>query len=119
MLEISKGSWLEKVKINGQEFEIKIDTGAQLNVVPLSVCNELCLLPKQCNVNIEAYGGYKIKPVGVVDVIIENKFVKTRAEFAVVNYDTHLIIGLDDSSVKICRRNKCKKQCFRKRKIFE
>lgn len=34
-------SWVENIKINNYEEDVKIDTGGEINVMPLSLCKKI------------------------------------------------------------------------------
>jgi len=55
LLEVNGNSWFEKVEINNSKISIKIDTGAEINLMPLLLCKKLKLEPIVCNVKIEAF----------------------------------------------------------------
>jgi len=73
---IGNSSWYEKIKINNKAVSFKVDTGADVNVIPLSIFKQLGYLKlSQTPVILQVYGGFKIKPLGVVNLqcCYENK----------------------------------------------
>jgi len=90
-------TWTDIVKINGTNVEIKLDTGAQLNVMPVE-------LYKKINVNkldkseviIKTFAGFTVKSQGKISVELENKQCKGNIRFEVVEYKGMPILGLKD-----------------------
>lgn len=100
VLSVSKShgnSWIENVSINNFYVGIKIDTGAEVNILPIRLCKELKLKLVSSNLKIEAFGGFKIKPLGRVNVEVSNNKWKINTQFIVVNTETSPILGLADS----------------------
>ena len=62
--------WFETVLLNNVSHTVKIDTGAQANVISQSILQKL--LPdvevQECRVVLSAYGGSKIPVVGKVKI---------------------------------------------------
>jgi len=57
----NSNAWEERIKINNKDFEVKIDTGAQLNVMPQTCFKLLGVKMLNSNVVIKAFGGTQIK----------------------------------------------------------
>jgi len=96
LLEKNGNDWSEKVLLNNCEVNIKIDTGAEVNVLPASLCKKLNLKPVACNVKIEAFGGFVVKPLGKINVALRNDKIKINTNFIVVENETKPILGLID-----------------------
>ncbi|XP_031639432.1 uncharacterized protein LOC116351469 [Contarinia nasturtii] len=88
--------WLEKINIKGKLISFKVDTGAEIDVLPLSIFKRLI-----GNVNLiktgiilKAFGGQKINPMGMclIDCKYHNKTLKRR--IAVVDIEMTPILGL-------------------------
>lgn len=66
--------WLQVIRVEDIPIEFKVDTGAEVNILPLrlfrSVNNQFKVQPT--NVILETYGGFKIKPEGTVHLLCEN-----------------------------------------------
>ncbi|XP_055309115.1 uncharacterized protein K02A2.6-like [Sitodiplosis mosellana] len=88
--------WIEKIWIGGQLVAFKIDTGAQVNVIPLSVFLQLRteIELHRTNVKLRAFSGEKLKPVGMCSLL--GKFNKKSCDMktAVVDIDIMPILGL-------------------------
>jgi len=78
---------------------VKIDTGAQINVIP-EACYEL-LGAKLVNrsVIIKSFGGSLIRSKGKINVTIENKESKLASIFEVIEYEGIPILGYKDSKL--------------------
>ena len=87
----------------------KIDTGAEGNVMPLSMYKKLAHIDKQngfspteitpSNVRITAFGGSSVKLVGVCNMKITHKDTTEAVTFYIVNPEGPVILGLPT-----CRR---------------
>jgi len=96
LLEKNENDWSEKVLLNNGEVNIKIGSGAEVNVLPASLCKKLNLKPVACNVKIEAFGGFVVKPLGKINVALRNYKIKINTHFIVVENETKPILGLID-----------------------
>ncbi|CAI6350058.1 unnamed protein product [Macrosiphum euphorbiae] len=90
-------NWTDIVDINNIKMVIKIDTGAQLNVMPLNEFKKLNTKLEKSKVIIKAFGGFQIKSLGKIKVCISNNKNKIITYFEVVEYDELPILGLNDS----------------------
>ena len=74
-----------------------MDTGAQVNLLPLSEINKLRPKPEilPCSVKLSAYNGSSIKVIGKIylDITFKDKSVSTK--FVVVEGNLKPIIGLN------------------------
>lgn len=92
----NKNTWLEKVKINNINTEIKIDTGAQLNVMSSEFYKKLNTEIKDSKVVIKVFGGTIIKSLGKVEVAVLGQSAQIITIFEVVKYDGKPILGYKD-----------------------
>ncbi|VVC25085.1 Aspartic peptidase domain,Zinc finger, CCHC-type [Cinara cedri] len=88
--------WLEKVKINDINTEVKIDTGAQLNVMPNKFYKKLKTEIKNSKVVIKVFDGTIIKSLGKVQVAVVGQSARIITIFEVVEYDGNPILGYKD-----------------------
>jgi len=88
--------WFEKVKINDINIEVKIDTGAQLNVMSNKFYKTLKTEIKSSKVIIKVFGGTIIKSLGKVQVAVVGQSAKIITIFEVVEYDGNPILGYKD-----------------------
>lgn len=69
-VEIVQNIWNEKIDVLGREVEFKLDSESQVNLLPFNIVKMLnldCNLVKT-NTNLEAYGGFKLKPVDKINI---------------------------------------------------
>lgn len=62
--------WKEEICIKGQNIMFKIDTGAEINTMPISILSGI-MEPTQLSkteITLKAYGGFKITPMGIVNL---------------------------------------------------
>lgn len=88
--------WLEKVDIGNKSVMFKIDTGAEIDVLPLSLVRELFPRAevKYTNITLKAFGGEKIKPVGMCYLSCCFRNIALSLFIAVVDIDITPILGL-------------------------
>ncbi|KAK9746953.1 MBOAT, membrane-bound O-acyltransferase family [Popillia japonica] len=69
--------WIQKVQINNKIIDFKLDTGAEINVLPLDVLNSITGLTEltPSDISIIAYGSkdFKIKSKGIVKLMCQVK----------------------------------------------
>ncbi|XP_050440056.1 uncharacterized protein LOC126845447 [Adelges cooleyi] len=86
--KIDDKKWLQVIKINNLNVEVRLDTGAEVSILPYNMYNKLNPKPiiNKCNIKIETFGGFLIKPLGTVWVECQIKNGKTvKGNFIVVN----------------------------------
>lgn len=98
-------SWIEKIKINGKEVKVEIDVGAEINIMSNKMCKAFKLEMEECRLKIEAFGKFKIKSLGKVNVLSENNNEKNQTECTVVEVDTVYVIGFKDARKMGCINN--------------
>lgn len=97
---LNKETWTELLEVNDRKIEFKLDTGAEVNILPISELknfahNEM----RKTNMMLEAFGGEKIKPLGQVNLNIKMREKQYTIDFVVVNGLVKPILGL-----KACKR---------------
>ncbi|XP_050064587.1 uncharacterized protein LOC126553473 [Aphis gossypii] len=109
--------WLEELRVQGRIIQFKLDTGAEANVIPLSVLKEVGLTPitvKKCGEKLVNYSGTDINALGKINLLCKIKSSEERhLEFFVVDNDKCVpILGLDTcvqlkliNRVHICQLN--------------
>jgi len=98
---IKKSSaWFADLSRNGGKLTCKLDTGAEVSVLPLHTYNKLDSKPtlKSTSMNLTAYGGSSIKLGGTCKLTCSNQAKSNTCEvkFYVTPVDTHPILGLTD-----------------------
>lgn len=92
-------NWYEEITIRERPVKVKLDTGAQCNVIPMSIVNEIGADLKESRTKrIVAYGG---TPFNVVGEIVEK--MKIRGETFNIKF---IVIDKNDAS-PILGRNSC------------
>lgn len=91
--------WVEKLKLENEDNEItfKLDSGSDVNILPMKFFSKLKLKNKKMNkshMRLRAYGGSQLLPLGCVtlNVIVQN--VKYMESFVVIDSDSVPILGL-------------------------
>lgn len=93
----TSNTWTDNVKINELNVEIKLDTGAQLNVMPIEMYKKIKSAQlEKSEVVIKTFGGFTMKSQGKINVQIENDKCKTNVVFEIVNYEGMPILGFKD-----------------------
>lgn len=81
-------SWIGEISINGMETKIKLDTGAELNVIPMEMIKKIKGIKlSDSNVTIKSFGGFITKSKGRVTLELENNKIKLYRVFEVVGYE--------------------------------
>ena len=98
-LEVSSvvKDWNEIVLLDGCPVQVKVDTGAQTNVISEQVLNRV--LPDSsinpCNVSLSAYGGTKIPVKGSCKLKCELNNMTVVTDFIVIPLTVKTVLGLD------------------------
>ncbi|CAL1296652.1 unnamed protein product [Larinioides sclopetarius] len=94
-------TWYKSVKLNVNdkcfEIDFKLDTGAEVNILPLYVLNVVKVKPKLCetNLSLTAFGDFKLKPEGTLIINCSTSKLKNiPLQFYVVNVKSKPILGL-------------------------
>ncbi|CAB4018481.1 Hypothetical predicted protein [Paramuricea clavata] len=97
--DTSAGHWSVTLNAGSQDIPFKIDTGAQVNVLPKKLYNKLNPRPriKQTSTKLSAYNGSSIPVHGKCIVPIQYKGQKHHLLFIVVASQTTPILGLATS----------------------
>ena len=92
--------WSVLLDTNGNDIQYKIDTGAQCNVLPKVVYNQLLDRPKlkKTSVKLSAYNGTEIPVSGKCLAKIKHKNTVTHVLFSVADTKSSPILGLKTSS---------------------
>lgn len=61
-------SWSEEIQVNSEIINFKLDSGAEISTLPLSLVKKICKFEelKPIKLNLIAYGGYKLKCEGMI-----------------------------------------------------
>lgn len=94
--------WTQDVEINNHKINFKLDTGAQVNVLPFKTFKKIVgkdQLLRESRGLLEAFGGEKIKPLGNIKLSCKINNSIGDVEFAVVNKNVMPILGL-----QVCKK---------------
>lgn len=90
--------WMERIRINNQTVAFKVDTGAEMNVLPSHVFRGLItgsnVELQRTNMTLRAFGGERIVPEGMCSLLCTYKNIILRVCFAIVDLDVTPILGL-------------------------
>ena len=93
---VKERDWFISLKSNGSQIRYKMDTGAQANVLPLSIYNQLNIRPilTETNVKLSAYNGESIPAVGQCELNLKNKNENYQVTFIVTDSKSPPLLGL-------------------------
>lgn len=88
--------WIEKICTNEKCINYKIDTGAEIDVMPLKVFKrfEHETELRQTSITLRAFGGATINPKGTCYLNCKFGNMSIKVKFAVVDVDVMPILGL-------------------------
>jgi len=93
----TNNTWTDNVKINELNVQIKLDTGAQLNVMPIEIYKKIKPVQlEKSEIIIKSFGGFTMKSQGKINVEIENDKCATNVVFEIVDYKGMTILGFKD-----------------------
>ncbi|KAJ3655671.1 hypothetical protein Zmor_014792 [Zophobas morio] len=91
-------AWYEDVKLCGSVVKMKLDTGAEVNTIPEKLVRQLkCMnkIVRDTKMLLESWGGYKIKPLGFIDLDCTVKGKRHLISFYVCNNNNQPLLGLN------------------------
>lgn len=91
--------WFEVLNVEGNVIQFKLDTGAEANVLPLSLFHSINVFNQieleETNVVLLSYGNFKLKPEGKALLKCSSKKgVIIKLDFLVVDIESKPILGL-------------------------
>lgn len=89
--------WFENLEIAKSYISFKLDTGSDVNVIPLKIYSKLNIKNNKlsdCNMTLKAYGGSEIKPLGIKHLEVKFGDNVSSELFVIVDNDTTPILGL-------------------------
>ena len=91
-------AWLSTLSTPQGNITLKLDTGAEANILPTATYNKFIIKPplQPTNVKLTAYGGTSLSPIGVCKLNCNVKGSQRPVEFFVLNVDSQPILGLKD-----------------------
>ena len=92
----SKDAWFTKVNVNGTSVRFKLDTGAEVNLIPQQMLRKIHRGPvRSTKIRLTAFGGDVLTPVGKITARCALKGRNVSLDFYVVDFATTPIIGLN------------------------
>jgi len=92
---INTDVWYEKIRLNNtMTVSIKLDTESQVNLLPFKIFKKLDNVKlSNTNVKLEAYGGFKLKPIGkvVLECTVKNQ-TSIKVTFLVMTIKITLVV---------------------------
>ena len=91
-------AWMSRLLTPYGDIMYKLDTGAEANVLPVTVFNKLSIRPslQPTTTRLTAYGGSLISAIGTCELNCEINGNSHRIKFYVVDVDSQPILGLQD-----------------------
>ncbi len=92
----SKDEWIAHLDVNGTDIPLKLDTGAQVNILPITDFKRLKNKPKvrDKKINLRTYDDTHIPTKGMCRVSLTRKDRKVNALFVLVEGNRQAILGL-------------------------
>ena len=91
-------TWLTDISANGNHdtLTVKLDTGAEVSVLPMHLYNKLQVKPplKTTSMKLSAYGGTSIKPMGICKLPCTGNGKVCDVKFYVAPVNAQAILGL-------------------------
>lgn len=89
-------TWIERLKIDDNLVEFKLDSGADVNILPLKVfkiINKTKLYKvKPISVKLESFGGFNVIPIGCIEMMVETRFGFSLENFFIVDVPSSPIL---------------------------
>lgn len=87
-------NWFEEIQIQGVSIKVKLDSGAECNVIPESVANRIGGIQSTSTTRLVTYSGDKIKAMGKIVAETEVRGKMYQIKFIVVAENTEPVLGL-------------------------
>lgn len=95
--KIEEGSqldWQETIRVNNQKFIVKLDTGAQCNVISNEIAKKIGAKIKPTNTkNLTSFSKHKLKVIGETVLNCKIKNITSEIKFKVINEEVPAILG--------------------------
>ena len=93
-------AWFADLNTNGGQLGVKLDTGAEVSVLPSKIYDKLQPKPplKNTSMTLTAYGGMPIRPSGICKLMCDTPASDSvpEVDFYVTPVDAHPILALTD-----------------------
>lgn len=92
---LKKKCWMQKIRVEDTLINFKLDTGAEVNVLPVSYLKYFKgIVINKFNKSLQGYGGNELEVIGKVTLICSCKNEIVNLNFLVVNTHSIPILGL-------------------------
>ena len=88
-------AWFATLLLEDQEVQLKIDTGAQCNVIPQSISSRLNVQTQKSKTRLVTYSGEKMTPSGKCVVLCQHKGKFNSLEFQIMPGNVTPVLGLE------------------------
>lgn len=87
--------WIEKLFVNKIPVSFKIDSGAEIDVLPLSKLRQLNdrIELQRTDIKLRGFGGNRVQPIGMYTLPLRFNNVILRRQVAIVEFDQTQILG--------------------------
>ncbi|CAH0713223.1 unnamed protein product, partial [Brenthis ino] len=100
-------AWYEKINVEGSEVNFKLDSGADVNIIPMNLFQEITknsskpLTLNKTSANLESWNGYKTPIEGIIKLKIKTNNIDTEETFCVAGGKQSIPILSRDTCVKL------------------
>ena len=92
----NESAWFTKVNVNGQPVRFKLDTGAEVSLIPKHMLHKIHRGPiRPTKTRLTAFGGNVLMPLGKITARCSLKGRSVTLDFYVVDFATTPILGLN------------------------
>lgn len=92
-------SWFSEFCVENVKINFKLDTGSHVNILPLVDLKKMNIdfnaNLKETKVILEAFGGFKLKPIGMINLVCCHGNLMKKFNFIVLDGDVKPILGLE------------------------
>lgn len=102
-IENNEGNeWYKSIVVEGEPISFKLDTGSEVNIITKQIFNKIASKSvnvhdsiKKTKIVLEAYGGFKVKPMGIVKLNCKVENLRAVQNFVIVDLkNVKPILGL-------------------------
>ena len=106
--------WRATVRLNDKPVSLKVDTGAECNVITKDLYDSICTRPPhKTKTKLVAFGGHKLNPCGKATILSEYKGKYKVLEFMIVDGNVQNVLGKTScSELKLVKRVDAIEKCI-------
>lgn len=89
-------NWYQTIQVENKSINFKLDTGASVNIIPKYIFQDIKtdVKPLRTPINLETYGGGKIKPLGIAKLHCSVNGKGHYLDFVIVDLKSKPLLGL-------------------------